>query len=268
MSTNFRSPRKVARRFKYLPQIAGNVKNWPQFMYNYAWGVTPLDSYVFRNGAKLKLGRAIDHVPIIEIFFHKDYGDMPDNSVIVDLGANIGTFSIYAASTARNVKIYAYEALEAFYKLMVENVRANNCEQSIECFNYAVAGDTNTRTLFVESTNFFFPTLVDSEAKGMQKSIEVRCITLAGIFESNKIETIDMLKIDCEGAEYEILYNTPRAYFARINEIRMEYHNLEAEGRSNVEGLKSFLSEQGFRITFTKANTPTNGTLWASRLSS
>lgn len=265
MPQSFRSPRKVARRFKYLPLIAGKVKNWPRFMYNYAWGVTPKDAYVFRNGARLKLGRAIDHVPVIEIFLQEEYGVVPNDSTIIDLGANIGTFSVYAAVTARNVRVYAYEPLKAFYDLMLENVRANGCERAVECFNYAVAGDSKPRRLAVEGTDFFFPTLVGAEKEeGGVRSIEVPCVTLAGIVESNRIEAVDLLKMDCEGAEYEILYNAPPALFPRIKEIRMEYHNLDADGQ-NVEALREFLQSNGYAISLLKANTPTNGSLWAER---
>lgn len=268
MAESFRSPRKIARRLKLLPLVARKVKNWPSFMYNYALGLTPRDGYRFRNGAQIKIGRGIDHVPIIEIFLREDYGKMPDNSSIIDLGANIGVFTVYATTTARNVTVYAYEPLRDFYNLMRENVKLNKQADAVQCFNFAVASEATTRTLYVKGTDFFFPTLVGKETTNgqekTQEKIEVRCTTLAQIIESNKLQQVDMLKMDCEGAEYEILYPTPPSYFERIKEIRMEYHNLDA-GERHLDRLTEFLKEQGYKITHVQATSETNGSVWASR---
>jgi len=262
MSESFRSPSKVIKRFRYLPVIVRRVKNWAEFMRNYAWGIKPEVPYILRNGAQMKIGRAIDHVPIIEVFLLEDYGKIPDNATIIDLGANIGVFSIYAATQASNVKIYAYEPLKDFYELMLENVKANRKEENIKCFNLAVASDSLPRTLYVKGTAFFFPTFIAAQDDASQVAIQVPCITLSEIFETNDLKKVDLLKMDCEGAEYEILYNAPNACFQLINEIRMEYHNLDGNGR-NVEGLKKFLAERAFAITHIKANSATNGSLWA-----
>ncbi|HVS80576.1 MAG TPA: FkbM family methyltransferase [Pyrinomonadaceae bacterium] len=261
MAESFRSPAKVARRLKLLPQIARRVKNWPAFMYHYAFGFVPARPYIFRNGAALKIGRAPEHGPIIEIFVRRDYGTPPDDATIVDLGANIGGFSVYAATIARNARVYAYEPMPDFYRLMQENVRLNGQTDVIKCFNYAVAGTSADRELFTAGTNFFFPTLIAPEGAHCAGT-RVHCTTLAAILDVNRLAQVDLLKMDIEGAEYEILYRTPPEYFARIKEIRMEYHNLDAAGQ-NVEGLKRFLTAQGYLVTHEQATTPTNGNLWA-----
>jgi len=265
MPENFRSPSKIAKRFKYLPAIFSGVKNWPQFMRNYAWGIKPEGPYILRNGAQLKINRALDHVPIIEVFLREDYGQIPDNSTILDLGASTGVFSIYAATNARNVKIFAYEPLKSFYELMLENVSANRQENNIRCFNLAVAADGRPRRLFIEGTAFFFPTLVGAPNDEQLCAIEVSCTTLAEIIESNELETVDLLKMDCEGAEYEILYQASDSCFHHIKEIRMEYHNLDQDGR-NVESLKEFLIKHAYVITHLRANSLTNGSLWAKKV--
>ncbi len=248
---------------KLLPLARRKIKNWPAFMYNYALGLTPVGSYDFRNGARVRIGRGIDHVPIIEIFLREDYGEMPDNSVILDLGANIGVFTIYATTTASNVVVFAYEPLQDYYNLMQENLELNQRSQSVTCFNLAVAGDSTNRTLFVKGTDFFFPTLV-GENSNNQESVEVKCTTLAHILETNNIDRVDILKMDCEGAEYEILYPTADRYFERIKEIRMEYHNLDQDQR-RLERLKEFLTGKGYTVTRIQATSDTNGSLWAKR---
>jgi FkbM family methyltransferase len=266
MAESFRTPAKIARRLKMLPEVRRHVSNWPRFLLNYAWGNVSQKPYRFRNGAKLRIGRGVDHVPVIEIFFRKDYGDIPSDSVIVDLGASVGVFSVYAASTARNVRIYAYEPMPASFALVEENVRLNGKERSVTAFNYAVGGEAGPRDLFIAGTDFFFPTLLgpSQQGNGDAKHITVHCTTLEEILTANKLDRVDLLKMDIEGAEYEFFYKAPASAFAKVREIRMEYHNLDEQER-NLEAMKRFLTGQGFKVVKEWANTPTNGNLWVRR---
>jgi FkbM family methyltransferase len=259
---SFRTPKKVLRRLRYLPVAMRTVRNWPRFMWNYALGFRHDGEYRFRNGGRLRIGRAIDHVPVLEIFFEKDYGVMPDGSVIIDLGANIGVFSVYASSSARGVTVYAYEPFPGYFATLQVNAALNADRGTVHCFNMAVAGAQGRRSLFTEGEALYFPTLVEPD--GATGSLVVPCTTLARILDDHGLQRVDMLKLDCEGAEYEILYNTPGSYFDRIREIRMEYHNLP-EPRANVQELRSFLAERGYDVWHMKENGPANGCLWARK---
>lgn len=264
MAESFRSPTKVMRRLKLAPMVSRSLRDWPRFMYNYALGLVPDSAYTFRNGAQVKIGRGVDHVPIIEIFLRQDYGIIPEGAAILDFGANIGIFSIYAATTARNVKIYAYEPQPSFFKLMEENIHLNKLDNTVSCFNVAIAGDDTDRELFQPNKNFFFPTLVPPESEKASTSMRVQCTTLSEVLDENDLAHVDLLKMDIEGAEYEILYRTPAEQFKRIRQIRMEYHNLNSH-QQNVNELKRFLTANGFQVIHEHASSPTNGNLWVAR---
>ena len=246
-----------------LPAIR-KIRNWPSFMYHYALGLNPRRAYRFRNGAQLLIGRGIDHVPIIEIFLRKDYGVVPDGAVVLDLGANIGAFTIYATATARGVRVYAYEPLPGFCKMLQENVRLNGQNESVHIFNCAVAAAEGERELGWGGDAFFFPTLLPSASGENRENILVRTTTLAQILESNHLVRVDFLKMDCEGAEYEILYGTPSSILRRISQIRMEYHNLDT-GERNAHRLEQFLARNGYAVTRIRSTSESNGTLWAQR---
>jgi len=143
-------------------------------------------------------------------------------------------------------------------------VQLNGLEGVVECFNLAVAGDSDRRTLFDAGNGFHFPSLVAAAHQSERASTNVDCTTIAGIIGSNALARIDVLKMDVEGAEYESLYGTPSNCFERIREIRMEYHELDA-GRRNVRSLADFLKDRGYRIARQQATTPTGGNLWAVR---
>ena len=82
--------------------------------------------------------------------------------------------------------------------------------------------------------------------------------------ESNGLDRIDLLKMDCEGAEYEILYSCSSIHLGRISEIRMEYHDLDAD-QQRVEALARWLEGNGFVVTRLRQTSETNGNLWAQR---
>ena len=264
MAQSFRSPSKVARRMKLLPKVARHLKNWPTFMYHYALGYVPTKEYRFRSGAKLRIRKGVDHVPIIEIFLKHDYGKIPDNSVIVDFGANIGAFVVYAAKTARNTRVYAYEPMPQYFEQLQENVAVNGLEgNAVKCFQYAVAGAASDQELYITGEGVFFPTLVAPDDVAAT-AVKVHCTTLQEILETNGLEKIDLLKIDIEGAEYDVLYNTPPEILAKVSEIRMEYHNIDGE-TSNVTSLARFLKERGYEVNHEEPNASNNGNLWAKR---
>lgn len=261
MAESFRSPAKILRRLKLLPQIARHVKNWPSFMYHYALGLVPAKPYRFRNGAVLKIQHGTEHAVILGIFLRSEYGSPPDGAIIVDVGANVGAYCIYAARMASNTRTFAYEPSPESYETLRENLQLNALTETITCFNYAVAGTPEVRDLFMSGTDYYFPTLVAPAEPQHSRSRPVTCTTLAEILEGNTLTHVDLLKIDVEGGEYDILYQTPRKFFARIREIRMEYHNLDQK-EQNVGGLKQFLISQGYVITH-EEKIATNGLLWA-----
>jgi len=103
----------------------------------------------------------------------------------------------------------------------------------------------------------------------------VETIALKDFFDGNGISKVDFLKIDCEGAEYEILYNCPQDVLRKIGKISMEYHNLNrmlekrglkasAPKEYNGEELGLFLEKSGFNVTIRPRNKK-RGMIYAKR---
>jgi len=168
---------------------------------------------------------------------------VPKDGVVIDIGAHIGSFSIYAAS--KGSQVYAFEPHPKNYALLKANLRINRIS-TVSCFRMAVSSTTGKRTLFEYSTSgehSFYPV--------SGRKISVPCVSLEDIFSRKKVSFCDFLKMDVEGAEFEIILHSPRAVFSRIGIIAMEYH--ESHG-NKVIILKEFLERQGYVVSLCAFN--------------
>jgi len=179
-----------------------------------------------------------------EIFRDRDYNVLDDKiksakSLIIDVGAHIGCFSIYVAVLNPNIRVLAFEPDENNYKLLKENLQLNTTK-NIQPKNLAVAGKEEIRTLNIseDSHNHSF---YNAEKKVGEKKIQTT--TIQKILKNHP--KVDLIKIDCEGAEFEILRNLTEEEFLKIGSIYIEFHEFN-EGMNRLE-LKSILEKNGFQ---------------------
>ncbi|MBU2477194.1 FkbM family methyltransferase [Candidatus Micrarchaeota archaeon] len=185
-----------------------------------------------------------------------------EDSVIIDLGAQIGLFSVYASNKAK--KIFAFEPVSENYDLLVKNIKLNKLENKIMHFNLAVSDKKGKEKIFLsqnhsgghsiygfeefdEKKSSPINQFIKSKGFNKEKFIEVSSITLEEIFRINKIKHCDLLKMDIEGAEYKVLYNLPDYCFEKIQRIAMECHDLD-EKKKNSGYVKKFLQSKGFKV--------------------
>jgi FkbM family methyltransferase len=90
-----------------------------------------------------------------------------------------------------------------------------NSSRRIKCFPKAVAGKAGEIRLYFDSSDSFTTSATILKKADQQKeSIKVPCLALSQVLDENSIKKCDLLKMDCEGAEYDILYNCPPEVFA------------------------------------------------------
>jgi FkbM family methyltransferase len=170
-----------------------------------------------------------------------------DGSTVIDIGGNIGIFSIKAARYAKGVRVVAYEPVAGNFAMLKKNIAANKEESRIDAYQLAVAGHPGELELYYEDSDTGRGSFAPHHQPDT-KTVRVRCTTLADIFKDEHIEQCDFLKIDCEGAEEDILFNAPKELFSRIKSMTIEWHdNLSEHG---FERFKEFLEEAGYRVSF------------------
>jgi FkbM family methyltransferase len=160
--------------------------------------------------------------------------------IVVDIGANIGTFSLYAAKVCGASRVLSFEPFFDNYRILSKNVEQNQL-LSITCVNQAVAGNRGLRTLRLDPMDSGSHSLVSGSS---ERSVEVECCTLEDIFERFSLATIDYLKMDCEGAEYEVL-ESAISRLKQIRRISMETHTTLDR---KAEDLEKLIRGQGFDV--------------------
>jgi FkbM family methyltransferase len=128
---------------------------------------------------------------------------------------------------------------------MQENLRLNSIHNA-QAFDKAIG--TVSGELMLDLTGgepLQFQSFL-KQTGNMEKSLSVPALSLADAFALLEIESCDLLKLDCEGAEYSILFETPQLVLERIQRIVMEYHDNIV--RYTHYDLTRFLNERGFQV--------------------
>jgi len=220
-----------------------------------------------RTGPKFYVSDNIfDIYTLLEIFAKMNQHDylkftsLPKNPIVIDLGANIGAFSIVVVKKYPHSKIYCFEPDKRNFKKLIKNLEVNNIK-NCDVFENAV-GKVNGRVLLYSEEEKEFGTAGSSLFKTNAQSIQVSCITLDKIFLNNKIEMCDFLKIDVEGSEYDILFNASRETLQKIKSMSIEYHEINDH---KIEELVMFLNKYGFKTSAIKSKKNINfGFLYAN----
>jgi FkbM family methyltransferase len=225
------------RRVRIQALLARQLENWREVWVAYQQSAA-VPVLKFRDGRVLHHGA--DDAPVflfLEVFANGCYRKMMPAAVhgpIVDIGANIGAFTIDCATHYPEATIHAYEPHPESREMLRRNVVANGFDGRVTIWPEAVAG-------------------VDGEVAfyGGGASLEAGVFATGGdsvLVPSVSLETVlaraggqvGLLKVDAEGAEFDI-FEGARGAAARAAHIMGEFHpTLEANAR---ERLQAALSE-------------------------
>jgi len=177
----------------------------------------------FRTGEQLRVETHHDLVTLWIIFFRNEYRLPKSCTTIVDAGANIGAFSLYAARHAPGATIHALEPFPSTRQRLAETLDANRLTSRVKVYELALADVTAgnvTRHMSSEGPS-------QSRGTGLEPgagSIAVPVSTLEKFLDDANITEVDFLKMDIEGAEHEVLHAASSSVIRRFREIGLEYH--------------------------------------------
>lgn len=220
---------------------------------------TPIKSIKLRSGTVFltaggRLGKA-DMTMLGEIWFHEYYNppflSLKEDDVVFDIGANNGYFTVYAARKVPRGKVYAFEPVPALADLVGRNAETNHLK-NIVVEKAAMFSKNGDAEFHVSREHNGCHSLYERGQEG--EIIHVGRVTLDEYCAKQHISTINFLKMDCEGAEYEIILNLSPETLSKIEKIAMEVHDDVTEHKHDE--IINFLRKHNFKVAF-------NGFLYA-----
>jgi len=158
----------------------------------------------------------------VENVYRIHEGHFSGKRVFVDIGANIGAVSIFVDSFNKNrdddqkIKVYAVEPEPNNLHLLNENIK-NNPTENITVVNNAI---WHTKSMVSISNLGANSSIVDLEK---ENKTDVLAITLENLFSIYNIKEVDVMKIDIEGAEFDLILNTSKKTLAKIKYLVLEF---------------------------------------------
>ncbi len=199
-----------------------------------------------RKGGKIFL-RSIfdsDFYVTMEIFDRDDYGlsrvVLPQNATIVDAGANIGAFTLFAAALFPDARIFSFEPEKGNYEVLKKNVELNALS-NVTPYHEAVSVHDGTVKLSIDTKDNASHSIEGSLKNDAQ---EVSAVSLKTIIERDGLKNIDLLKLDIEGTEYEVLMGSGDILHM-INRMVLEVHE---HPKFSTTQLLEFLRTNGFDV--------------------
>ena len=218
-----------------------------------------------------------------------------EGDTVFDVGANIGVFGVRMLQKGPTVKVFAFEPIPDIYEVLKANSLkfgkdrfiALNCglndslgEAEFTYFPNAPALSTSNPEMWDEDPEMFknavegslknapkemwYAKLLPSFLSGWMaqllrsggKKFKCQLRTISSVIDEYNVEKIDLLKIDCEGAELNVLLGLEERHWAKVNQMVVEVHNTEGRLEKIKEmciqnGLTHIVAqqEQGFEST-------------------
>jgi FkbM family methyltransferase len=184
------------------------------------------------------------------IFVEREYADyfpFYEDAIILDVGAHFGYFSLFAnINTGKDARIISVEPDPKNFTLLKKNIFENKTTK-VELHNFAISDQSGEVKLFLGSSVNSSLLEIYALNEHHANHVSVNAMTLEQLFVTAKLKHIDFLKLDCEGAEFAIIMNSPPEIFEAITTISMEFHDLRDPNYTGNSMVKK-LDQLGFRI--------------------
>jgi FkbM family methyltransferase len=182
---------------------------------------------------------------------------------VIDIGANIGIFTMAVKLKAPEVTVYAFEPIPETFHVLVQNVRSLKCSD-IYLYNVAIGSQDHSENTFTFFPNMpgnstAVPTLKDKSKPIMDQIFgkeisdflhqsETRTVpvrTLSSVIREHGITSVDYLKIDVEGSEISVLEGIDVTHWPIFQQIAVEAHNAQLR-----EHVVEMLVQHGYEVVY------------------
>ncbi|HEX8125474.1 MAG TPA: FkbM family methyltransferase [Allosphingosinicella sp.] len=241
------------------------------------------------NGLRLCLGSrqmipAANYV-VEEVFVERQYARdgfaIGETDTVVDVGANMGIFALWAAPQAPRGRILSIEPIPELADCLDASLRENSISNVSVVRNALGRPGAKIELCYYPGFNIIshqsdFRRPAYARAKMYLKNfrtwsrparVEARCVSLGGLLDDRGVERVNFLKIDCEGGEYEVMRGMRPQDWRRIDQLVVEFHEYRKD-QDHTEIVR-ILEGNGFEVAIEKDPVTYRlmrfGTIWAKR---
>lgn len=208
-------------------------------------------------------------------YLHPGFELRPTDNVL-DVGGNLGMFMLWAAPQVPQGRVVTVEPTPRAHTCLALNID-KNCLANVTALRAAIGCDRGSIDMVTypgiealsHAVHIRPPIIARLLAKWPHRSerVTVPQISLGRVMDEQRLATVNYLKLDCEGAEFEIIRTTGAAHWQRIERVAIEYHE---SGRDRKRGeLVSILKGHGFAVKAQASRIERHllrsGTIWARR---
>lgn len=168
-----------------------------------------------------------------------------DFDQVIDIGANIGAFTISIAQRARAV--LAVEPEPGNAAILMRNVQSNGLSSRVTIEQAAVGG-TDSSGMLQFGPNSLMNYVVELK-ENCVNSNKTKIISIDTLFDSHQIGSVDLLKVDCEGAEYDLIYHGSRETLRKVRAMVIELHSMPGRDDEPYK-IIDYIRSIGFTVDF------------------
>jgi len=145
--------------------------------------------------------------------------DIQNRDVVFDIGANIGLWTAYILNKGAK-KVYAFEPNKLAISQLNHNFKDN---KNVVIVPKGVYHEHTKIPFYVDASNSLISSMINDEHKVL--AYEVETVTIDEVLSEYNIDKINLLKMDIEGAEFDIFDNISTETMNKIDSLLIEYHD-------------------------------------------
>jgi FkbM family methyltransferase len=270
----------IGYQLKRTAETLRAFSNWPtvltQTLLDQVGKGAKVVTFVTRDGLRISCpNRAGARVPVFEVFaedcyrlawFLEPFTGRPMHAI--DIGGHVGAFACQLAQMYPDATLEAFEASPVTAGYLRDNVTQNGFGDRVSVSQVALAAESGWVMLEDNGEASCENSVVSEQASGQSERSEpsapatrVPALSFDDVVGASP-HPVDFVKIDCEGAEYDLVYASSPASWKTVDRVVLEYHPVSGHSWSE---LSKWFAEVGLEVVKHEPGNQHQGTAWLAR---
>jgi len=176
-----------------------------------------------------RYGKTTDLFVLEETYLDKLYDGDYHGNFVIDVGGYIGETALFFAQRGAR-RVFCVEPAPDNLRLLEQNISQSSFKDKIVVIRAAILDKDGIVEFYMDNQSYpcyhvansheFMKTYTREPSK-----YNVQAMSFQSLLEYTGLEEVDVVKLDCEGSEYDILLGTPDSVLKRVRKYIIEYHN-------------------------------------------